>query len=578
MRWCIYFDTKMNKPYRFLLFIFYFLLFSFAAAIVPEEKTKKSDEQIHLLHSDVLYKSWQDPSADVLVGHVRLYHDGVYLNCDSARFYKQENSFDAFGHVKMVQGDTVTLTSDTLFYDGYDMKARARGHCILIDKKTKLVTENLDYDRIYNVGMYLYGGTLYDGDNVLVSDWGQLTTTTHEAFFTDNVVLTNPKFKLVTDTLYYYTNTEVARIVTPSNIISDDGTFIYGIRGDYNTKTGEAFLLDRSYIIKDMRKVVGDSLHTNEETGFSEAFWNAVITDEENDCMLTGNYCSYDDKTGTAIATDSAVVYEYSQPPDTLYLHGDTLKMFTFNMNTDSVYRDLHAYHKVRFYRRDVQGVCDSMVTHELDSCTYMYGQPIIWNEQQQVFGEEIRIYNNDSTIDWMHIINQAMTIEKLDSASYNQVASKEMFSYFVAGQIDHNIARGNVFVDYFMDEEDGNRIGMNYSESTELYLYMKNKKVDKIWMPAATGTVYPELMIPAEKRYLQNFAWFDYIRPLDKHDIFKWRGKDEKNILKKTEPRKVPLQKLDNLKLKKDKKPEEVKTDTVSGENVILQQLETLQ
>ena len=252
--------------------------------------------------------------------------------------------------------------------------------------------------------------------------------------------------------------------------------------------------------------------------------------------------------------------------------------MFTFNMNTDSVYRDLHAYHKVRFYRRDVQGVCDSMVTHELDSCTYMYGQPIIWNEQQQVFGEEIRIYNNDSTIDWMHIINQAMTIEKLDSASYNQVASKEMFSYFVAGQIDHNIARGNVFVDYFMDEEDGNRIGMNYSESTELYLYMKNKKVDKIWMPAATGTVYPELMIPAEKRYLQNFAWFDYIRPLDKHDIFKWRGKDEKNILKKTEPRKVPLQKLDNLKLKKDKKPEEVKTDTISGENVILQQLETLQ
>ena len=531
-------------------------LFAFGmifAAITPADKgEKKSDEQIHLIHSDILYKNWHDPRADILVGHVRLYHDGVFLDCDSARFYKEENSFDAYGNVKMVQGDTVTLTSDTLLYDGYEMKARARGNCVLIDKKTRLESDNLDYDRVYSVGMYLYGGTLYDGENVLVSDWGQLTTTTHEAFFTDNVVLTNPQFKLVTDTLYYYTDTEIARIVTPSNIVTDDGTFIYGVKGDYATKTGEAFLLNRSYIIKDMRKEEGDSIHTDKRTGFSEVFGNAIITDEENYCMITGNYCSYDDSTGTAVATDSAVAYEYSQPPDTLYLHGDTLKMFTYNMNTDSVYRDMHAYHHVRFFRNDVQGVCDSMVTHELDSCTYMYGQPILWNEEQQLFGEEIRIYSNDSTIDWIHVIDQATTIEQVDSVSYNQVESKEMFCYFINGEIDHNVAKGNVYVDYFMNEDDGTRIGMNYSESTELIIYMENKKVKKIWMPAATGTVYPDLMIPADKRYLSRFAWFDYIRPTDRYDIFVWRSKDDKNILKKTERRQVPLQKLNNLKLKK--------------------------
>ena len=530
-------------------------LFAFGvlfASIAPADNNKKkSDEQIHLIHTDILYKNWQDPRADILVGHVRLYHDGVYLDCDSARFYKEENSFDAYGHVKMVQGDTVTLTGDTLMYDGFEMKARARGNCVLIDKNTRLESDNLDYDRVYSVGMYLYGGTLYDGDNVLVSDWGQLTTTTHEAFFTDNVVLTNPQFKLVTDTLYYYTDTKIARIVTPSNITTDDGTFIYGIKGDYATNTGEAYLLNRSYIIKDMRRVEGDSLHTDKDTGFSEVFGNAIITDEENYCMITGNYCSYDDNTGTAVATDSAVAYEYSQPPDTLFLHADTLKMFTYNINTDSVYRDMHAYYHVRFFRNDVQGVCDSMVTHELDSCTYMYGQPILWNEEQQLFGEEIRIYNNDSTIDWIHVIDQATTIEQIDSISYNQVESREMFCYFVDGQIDHNVAKGNVFVDYFMNEDDGNRIGMNYSESTELIIYMKDKKVQKIWMPAATGTVYPELMIPAEKRYLSRFAWFDYIRPTDRYDIFQWRSKSDKNVLKKTERREVPLQKLNKLKKK---------------------------
>lgn len=507
------------------------------------------DDKIHLLHSDVLYKNWQDPRADVLVGNVKFLHDGVYLDCDSARYYKDENSFDAFGHVKMVQGDTVTLTGDTLFYDGFEMKARARGNCVLIHNKTRLVTEYLDYDRIGNVGTYPNYGTLYDGDNVLVSDQGQYTTTTHEAFFQSNVELTNPKFKLVSDTLYYYTDTKIAHIESPSNIISDDGTFTYGLRGDFNTTTEEGFLLDRSYVIKDMRRIEGDSLHVTKETGVSEAFGNAVCTDDENNCMLTGNYVRYEDSIGYAMATDSAIVYEYSSPPDTLYLHADTLKMFTFNQGTDSAYRDMHAYFKVRFYRNDVQGVCDSMVTHELDSCTYMYGQPILWNEQQQIFGEEIRIYNNDSTIDWIHIINQAMTIEKIDSSSYNQISAKEMFCYFDDGQLKRNEAKGNVYVSYFMDEEDGSRIGMNYTETTELKVYMEDKKIRKIWMPAASGTMYPDLMVPADKRYLSNFAWFDYIRPLDRYDIFNWRSKDAKNVLKKTEKKYVPIQRLNNLK-----------------------------
>ena len=398
--------------------------------------------------------------------------------------------------------------------------------------------------------MYLDGGTLYDADNVLVSDWGQYTPATHEAFFTDNVQLTNPKFVLVSDTLYYYTDTEVARIMSPTNITSEDGTFVYGERGTYDTKRDQAFLLDRSYIIKDMRKIVADSLYADKETGIDEAFGNVIITDDENLCQLRGNYCQYFEETGYAMATDSAVALEYSSP-DTLYVHGDTLKMFTFNLNTDSVYRNLHAYHHVRMFRNDAQGVCDSLVTLERDSCTYMYGQPILWNEEQQIFGEEIRIYNNDSTIDWIHVINQAMTIERVDSISYNQVQSREMFCYFIDGEIEHNEAHGNVYVAYFIDEDDGTRIGMNYTETTDLLMFMENKKVNKIWMPAATGTTYPDLKIPSDRRYLANFAWFDYIRPLNKDDIFVWRGKDEKDILKKTEVRTVPLQSLQDLRRK---------------------------
>lgn len=526
------------RPLRAIALLFALTLPLLAAA--------QTDERIYLHHSDVLYKNQRDPHAEILVGHVKLSHKGAVLNCDSAKYYRDDNSFDAFGHVVMTQGDTLKLVCDSLYYDGYGMAAKARGKVTLHHKQTRLETRILDYDRLYNVGMYMDGGTLYDGDSKLYSDWGQYTPPTHEAFFTDNVHLTNPKFELVSDTLYYYTDTGIAEILTPTNITSHDGTFVYGVSGTYNTRTGETSLTDRSYIIKDMRKIIADQLISDSEKGIDEAIGNVILTDDENQCAIMGDHCIYYEQTGNAVATDNAIAMEYSTK-DTLWVHGDTLKVVTFNHNTDSVHRNLLAYHKVRIYRNDAQAVCDSLISIQRDSCTYMYGQPILWNDQQQVFGEEIRIYNNDSTIDWIHIINQAMTIQQLDSVSYNQVAAREIFCYFKNGQIEHNEAHGNVFVDYFIEEDDGNRIGMNYTETTELKLFFEEKKLAKIWMPAATSTLYPPTAIPSDKRYLKGFAWFDYIRPLNKDDILVWRGKDSKNILKKTAKRNVPLQKLDD-------------------------------
>lgn len=542
-------DMKLWMSLVSLLFVSVSIV---VCATTPDQKPRRgqSDQRIHLIHTDVLYKNAQDPRAEVLVGHVKISHEGAFLDCDSAKFYREDNSFDAFGHVVMTQGDTLRLVCDTLYYDGYAMQARARGKVTLYHKKSRLETHRLDYDRIEGVGMYYNGGTLYDAENVLNSQWGQYTPAQHEAFFTEDVHLVNPKFVLDSDTLYYYTDTEKARIMSPTNIVSEDSTFVYGVRGDYDTKTGHCVLTDRSYIIKDMRTIIGDSLVSDKESGVDEAFGHVILTDEENQCKLTGNHCLYYELTGNAVATDSAIAMEYSSP-DTMYVHGDTLKMLNFNYNTDSVYRHLLAYHKVRMFRNDVQGVCDSLIHIEPDSCTYMYGQPILWNEGQQVFGEEIRVYNNDSTIDWVHIINQAMTIERLDSVSYNQVAAREMFSYFKNQEVVRNEAHGNVYVLYYITEDDSARIGVNYSETTLLKMYLQDKHIQKIWMPAATSTMYPEPKLPADRRYLPGFAWFDYIRPKDKDDLFEWRSKDSKNMLKKTEQRHVPIQSLDKIKRK---------------------------
>jgi hypothetical protein len=200
------------------------------------------------------------------------------------------------------------------------------------------------------------------------------------------------------------------------------------------------------------------------------------------------------------------------------------------------MYRIMRAYHKVRMFRNDVQAVCDSMVYITRDSCLTLYKDPIIWNGKQQLLGEEIRAYFNDSTIKWAHIINQALTVEQIDSTHYNQVTGKEIKSYFKNKELDKVDVISNVLLVYYPLDKDSTMMFMNTSETSLLNLYMKDKKMYKMVMsPKTTGTLYPMAQLPEDKMKLKNFAWFDYIRPRNRDDILVWRGKQSGFELKKT-------------------------------------------
>ncbi len=493
---------------------------------------KKSTSRIILLHSDELFYNQQlNPDAQILRGNVRFRHEDVILTCDSACYYEANNSFDAFGHVKMNQADTLTLTSDVLYYDGTDQMAMARYNVILTHFDSRLYCDSLDYDRQYDLGYFFQGGKLVDKENTLTSEWGEYSPATREAIFNYNVDLQNPKFTLVSDTLHYNTGTEIARIVGPSNIDNGDN-HIYSERGTYDTRLDRAHLLDRSIVSNKGRVITGDSLDYIGEGSISKAYGNVVYTDNVDKNMFTGNYGLYCDSLGYAEAADSAVLIDFSQR-DTFYCHADTFKLFTYNIDTDSVWREMRGYHHVRAYRVDVQAVCDSMVYISKDSCLTMYYDPILWQQGQQLLGEEIKAWTNDSTIDSTYVIRQALSVDRLDSISYNQVTGNIMRSYFLDGKMKVTWVEGNVLVNYYPLDSDSLMIGLLHSESTELKLFMGEEKLDKIWMPAAEGTLHPLALVPPKDRYLENFQWFDYIRPVSKEDIFIWRPKKAGTELK---------------------------------------------
>ena len=500
------------------------------------------DKRVYLVHADELrYNQYQNGDAQVLTGHVHFRHVGANLYCDSANFFQQTNSFEAFGHVRMVQGDTLSLTSDYAYYDGNEQIAQARYNVVLKHRKTTLYTDSLDYDRMYSFGNFFEGGKLVDNGSTLTSDWGEYHTDSKMAMFYYDVRLRNKKFYLTTDSLFYDTRLSRAHIVGPSNITSGS-SHIYSEDGYYNTKTEMSELFGRSVMKDKGRSLVGDSVYYDSKNGLSHACNNVVYVDSVNKNKMTGDYCEYNEESGYAMTTKRAVAIDYSQR-DSLYMHADTFKVFTFNINTDSVYRKIHAYNKVRAYRVDVQAVCDSLVYNSQDSCMTMYRDPIVWNNGQQLFGEEIRAYMKDSTIDHVHVVGQAFSVEQLaDSVHFNQVSSKEMMALFNKGEVYETNATGNVLIVYYpMDDSDSTLIGLNYTETPKLRMFLEKRKMKKIWMEKPTGVLYPMTQIPPSKYFLPGYAWFDYIRPLNRDDIFNWRGKKEGQELKEQVRRTAP-------------------------------------
>ncbi|MDD2962081.1 MAG: OstA-like protein [Muribaculaceae bacterium] len=457
------------------------------------------------------------PDYQVLIGNVKFRKEGMFMYCDSAHFFEKTNSLDAFGNVRMEQGDTLFVYSDVMYYNGMEELARLRKNVKMENRDVTLFTDSLNYDMRANLGYYLEGGKIIDSKNELSSVYGQYEPDTKNAEFLFDVELLNDQFVLNTDTLHYNTNTHVADIVGKT-IIKSDSTTIYSDNGWYNTNSEEATLYDRSLIVgKDGMKLTGDTLYYDKKKSFGEAFGNMVLNDSTHSSILEGNYGYHDDLNKISFATKRARAMEFSQK-DTLYLHGDTIRTF---LDKDSA-RVMTSYHKVRFFRNDLQGLADSLSFTSADSLLHMYRHPIVWNTNRQVMGNIIEVHLNDSTVDWAKLPDYGFVAEYLGEQYYNQLSGKEMIALFENSELRQLDVNGNVQSIFYPSEKDSTYNKLVFSESSFLKVLFNKKDIEKLTMwPEVTGKAIPLYIAKRSDLYLAGFAWYEDIRPKDKDDIF---------------------------------------------------------
>ena len=511
-------------------------------------------DYVYLLNADLIrFESYINPDAQRLMGNVVFRHDSMYMYCDSALFFKEANSFNAYHNVRVEQGDTLFLYGDSLFYDGNVRLLRVRDNVRLENKTMILLTDSLNYDRNTGLGWFFDGGTLLDEESTLISEYGQFDTNTKLATFIDGVSMESPDYTLKTDTLLYNTDIHTAYITCPTEIVNEEN-LITTSRGQFNTDNNNAVLLDRSVVVNrdGDNKMTGDSIVYDKASGIMKGYGDVIVNNYKDKVDVNGEYAFYNQNNDSAVVTGKALLTEYSMG-DTLFVHADTFRLVTFyNEAGDSVIeRQMRGFYKVRAYRFDMQMVADSMVFTSVDSSLTLYHDPIVWNEDQQVLGEKIIFYMNDSTIDWAHVIGQALFVQRNDTVHYNQITGREMKAYFINGDIDRTDVLGNVQAVFYPLDGDSAMIGMNTTEASNLTIYFKMRAVDRIVVRSrSNGVMYPMEKIDEKKMYLSNFNWFDRIRPRDPDDVFYWRGKRVEEQLKdKSSNKEVPLPTLNRRK-----------------------------
>ena len=493
------------------------ILFSIGNLAAQNESNKT---QVTIKQADRLYRDDRVSDAQVLQGNVIFEHDEALMYCDSALIFQEDNSLEAYGNIKINQGDTISITGDSLFYSGDEKLAKLRGNIFFKEKDLKLTTNILNYDLNSGVATYHSGGTIVSSENSnkLSSRTGTYNSKTETLFFKDSVRLINPEYTIESDTLTYNTLMEVSYFHGPTFIRSDEN-LIYCEHGWYDTQNEISSFWSNTYIISKEQKLEGDSIYYDRNIGIGEAYGNVQITDTINKVIINGDIAIHDEKNDSSLVTRNAI-FTQIEDLDTLYLHADTL---TFKIDSATKRQSFRGFHNVALFKKDLQARCDSIAYNEQDSLMHMFIDPIIWSDENQLTGETITLKKSGGKISNLFIEYEALIVSEVDTNNYNQIKGKTITGYFENNELDQIFVNGNGETIYFLGDEGKPVTDMNKSICTNIEIKLDSSQIQTIkFITKPSSKMSPISSLSEKEKKLEGFHWKVSDRPKSREDLLK--------------------------------------------------------
>ncbi|MBA5247510.1 organic solvent tolerance protein OstA [Marnyiella aurantia] len=385
-----------------------------------QQAQQKTGEKVKLVHADFVKK---DPTKfngnTFFEGNVQFDHQGSVVTSDFVIWYEKENFVKALGHVKLVNADGSVITAGEMEYDGNTQRGIAKKDVVLTDPKQTIRTETLYYDRISNKAYFNTGGTITDGQGIMYAKSATYNIATKLIDFTGNVKIENNQYIVDGTNIVQNQNTNVATFNGPTTIINRDNPSnrVYTESGTYNQNTKEVWLNKNSTIYYNNKTLVGDRMYFNQITGFGTATGNVTLNDPQERRYIKGGYGEIYEKIDSAMVTERAYAVKILEN-DSIYFSANRILAYQKMDSTNVKKSFLRAYRQARFFKSNIQSRSDSLSFNETDGVLHLAGSPIAWSGAKQVSGDKIEAYfdTENEYIDSLKVIGNAFAISKADS------------------------------------------------------------------------------------------------------------------------------------------------------------------
>lgn len=471
-----------------------------------QKKDTVKQSKIKIIHADEGSPHPTYANTHLLSGDVIFKHDSTTMYCDSAYFYLDSNAFEAFSNVRVHKGDSIRLTSDTLFYHGIERTADLNGNIVFDDKKMHMVTESLHYNFNTEIGTYntLATITSLEDKNTLTSKKGLYNGVTQNMHFKDSVRLRNENYTMESDTLIYGMESKIATFHGPTNIISEENT-IYCEAGIYDTETEISSLWNNANIITKEQTLGGDSIYYDREKGIGEVFCNVLMIDTVNKVTLIGDYGFHDQLKDSTAIIGKAEMMQINEK-DTLFLSAENLTIKSDSLNEK---KNIKAYRDVKIFKSDFQGVCDSLTYNDLDSMMKFFIEPILWSGKNQITGKFIEAKIGKEEIDFLNIIKDAYIISQIDSMMYDQIKGRDINAYFKEGKINNVDVWGNGQTLYYIKNDDSLYLEANQAKCATIKIRFSEEEIESIKFLDTPNALYKGInSMTASEKYFDGFSW----------------------------------------------------------------------
>ena len=567
----------LSKLYLILVFLLHFQILAFA------QNSGGADSLVRLLDAQSAHLLEVDGVAmRKVIGPATFLHNNTYLKCDSALWNVNTNIIDAIGNVQIIQENT-TLASDRIEYVANENLAKVRGGLVqLMDKDGNILNTNyLNYNTKDSIATFFNGAAMSNADgNIMESERGSYIAQGKVFRFRDSVQMFTDSVCIVSNRVDYHTDTDVA-VFFDKTTAWKDGNILYANSGYFDRKANLLAFNKDSYILTKDQELWADTLKYWRNSGNVELYRNVQVLDTVQSAICLADKAVYIPQPRRIELSQKPVVGMYSYEndvADTLFLSGDRIIYSTIRMceidssviaaaderlslsaidpialhdlerrknagkvaatgvTQDSVAVEevivlpaqdttqvpfVDIFHNVKFYRSDVQGVCDSLVYTGLDSMIRFYSRPAMWHKKTSQFtADSIQAVLKDKKLDKINLLSNAFIAMQEDSLHYNQIKSTEMAAYFSDGLLYRFDALGGVSSIFYMAEDSVITL-MDQEECKMMTAKIKDNNVQRTRsIGDLKQNVYPVFNLDMDKQRLRGFEWRGSECPQSRFDI----------------------------------------------------------